>query len=114
MRLYTTGRGHWAGTQADARKLKKRHGTSCDMHEVPVDKKGLLDFLNGNAVTTDVVAQVPVAPRASHDVPKHAPVDDVTERSSDKEAFIGKTTIMVGGFFHKLHCYYYTENWEDR
>jgi len=96
MRLYTTGRGHWAGTQADARKLKKRHGTSCDMHEVPVSKEELLAFLNGKKVITDVVAQVPVAPRASHDVPKHAPVDDPTTDDSHQHDYVGKTTILVG------------------
>jgi hypothetical protein len=123
MKLYTTGKGHWAGTQADARKLKKEHGVPCDMHEVPVAKQELLDFLNRNTVTTGVAQDVPKRwqdifaeeedSTTPDDVPKHAPVDDVTERSSDKEAFIGKTTILVGGFFHKLHCYYYTENWED-
>ena len=46
MKLYTTLQGHWTGTQADARKLAKQHSTSCDVFEVPVDKKGLLDFLN--------------------------------------------------------------------
>ena len=46
MKLYTTGVGHWAGTQADAKKLKKEHGVPCDMHEVPVAKAELLAFLN--------------------------------------------------------------------
>ena len=135
MKLYTTGKGHWAGTQADARKLKKEHGVPCEMHEVPVAKQELLDFLNGNTVTTgpnspspaftarrridELIAQdVPKRWQdilaEPDDVPKRAAVDDVTERSSDAIEFIGKTTILVGGFFHKLHCYYYTENWEDK
>ena len=117
MKLYTTGKGHWAGTQADARKLKKEHGVPCEMHEVPVAKQERLDFLNGNTVTTGVAQDVPKRWQdilaEPDDVPKRAPVDDVTERPSDKEAFVGKTTILVGGFFHKLHCYYYTENWEN-
>ena len=45
MKLYTTLQGHWTGTQADARKLAKQHSI-CNVFEVPVDKKGLLDFLN--------------------------------------------------------------------
>jgi len=52
MKLYTTELGHWAGTQADARKLKKQYGTPCDVLEVPVNKKGLLAFLNERRVKT--------------------------------------------------------------
>lgn len=43
MRLYRTYDGQWAGTQADAKKLGK-----FEQVEVPTDKAGLLDFLNGN------------------------------------------------------------------
>ncbi len=43
MRLYRTYDGQWAGTQADAKKLGKFKQV-----EVPTDKAGLLDFLNGN------------------------------------------------------------------
>lgn len=43
MRLYRTYDGQWAGTQADAKKLGK-----FEQIEVPTDKAGLLDFLNGN------------------------------------------------------------------
>ena len=98
MKLYTTGQGHWAGTQADARKLKKEHGVPCDIHEVPVAKQELLDFLNRNTVTTSVT-QI---------IPKTEASDD-----SHQHDYIGKTTILVGGYFHKLHCYYYTENWPE-
>ena len=96
MKLYTTGQGHWAGTQADARKLKKEHGVPCDIHEVPVAKQELLDFLNGNTVTTSVTQIIPKT---------------ATSDNSHQHDYIGKTTILVGGYFHKLHCYYYTENW---
>ncbi len=96
MKLYTTGQGHWAGTQADARKLKKEHGMPCDIHEVPVAKQKLLDFLNGNTVTTNVARAVPKT---------------TTSDDSHQHDYLGKTTILVGGYFHKLHCYYYTENW---
>lgn len=52
MKLYVTPMGHWTGTQADAKKLAKQHNTTCDVFEVPVDKKGLLDFLNEHQVNT--------------------------------------------------------------
>lgn len=65
MKLYTTGKGHWAGTQADARKLKKEHGVSCDMHEVPVAKQELLDFLNEHQVSiADVTPDEELTPVA--------------------------------------------------
>jgi len=51
MKLYTTKQGHWAGTQADARKLKKQHGTPCEPYEVPVSKQELLAFLNEHRVS---------------------------------------------------------------
>ena len=53
MRLYRTYDGQWAGTQADAKKLGK-----FEQVEVPTDKAGLLDFLNGNK---DVGATSPTA-----------------------------------------------------
>ena len=45
MKLYTTGQGHWAGTQADARKVKKDQGLFCVLYDVPVSKQELLTFL---------------------------------------------------------------------
>ena len=53
MRLYRTYDGQWAGTQADAKKLGK-----FEQVEVPTDKAGLLDFLNGNK---DIGATSPTA-----------------------------------------------------
>jgi len=41
MKLYTTGQGHWAGTQADARKVKKDQGLFCVLYDVPVSKQEL-------------------------------------------------------------------------
>ena len=70
MKLYTTKKGHWAGTQADAKKLAKQESTTCDVYEVPVDKQGLLGFLNENKVTlgdeameetTELPKQVPLS-----------------------------------------------------
>jgi|TARA_R110000824_G_scaffold61694_1_gene163840 hypothetical protein len=51
MKLYVTPTGEWTGTQTDAKKLAKQHNTTCDVFEVPVDKKGLLDFLNEHQVS---------------------------------------------------------------
>jgi len=60
MKLYTYN-GEWFGTQADARK----GGASIDPIEVPVDKSGLLQFLNdhrvGHAPGLTVAPQAPAA-----------------------------------------------------
>ena len=56
MKLYTNNAGDWAGTQADAKKLKG----GFTQVEVPVDKAGLLDYLNGSAQKAD--APEPEAP----------------------------------------------------
>jgi len=71
MKLYTTGKGHWAGTQADARKLKKEHSVPCELYEVPVSKQELLEFLNGNTVKTDASP----SPVESTAVPEHVEED---------------------------------------
>jgi hypothetical protein len=41
MRLYVNSKGQWAGTQAEAKKI------GASVAEVPTDKPGLLEFLNG-------------------------------------------------------------------
>ncbi len=46
MKLYRDENGHWSGTQADA----KRELSNWYSFDVPTDKSGLLDFLNGNRV----------------------------------------------------------------
>tara|TARA_R100000030_G_scaffold64864_1_gene49370 strand:+ start:8232 stop:8615 length:384 start_codon:yes stop_codon:yes gene_type:complete len=119
MKLYTTGQGHWAGTQADARKTKKRAGMDCALHEVPTAKPELLDFLNKHKVSVTTradnvkvnsVKQVvdttheDVGPGSVTNVPKVADVPD-------REEFIGKTTMLVGnGMSKKIHVYFYAEN----
>ena len=55
MKLYTNNKGQWVGTQADAKKLGKFTNP-----DVPVDKKGLLDFLNTNKVGTTMAESEPV------------------------------------------------------
>ena len=183
MKLYTTGKGHWAGTQADARKLKKKHSIPCELYEVPVSKQELLEFLNGNIVKTDAsfspVESTAVPERVNtsrttegHSIksplhpeerlrmnrtvegrrisdplhetcmgiervrriwqsveeeerkrsytPEPSEVEEfiesnyewIQEQMSSNHRFLGKTTILIGGFVHKLHCYYYTENWD--
>ena len=59
MKLYKNSNGVWAGTQADARKMCGKDYSTVD---VPVDKAGLLQFLNVNQVggyvaddSTDIV-----------------------------------------------------------
>jgi len=47
MKLYKNSDGVWAGTQLDARKMCGKDYSSVD---VPVDKPGLLKFLNLNKV----------------------------------------------------------------
>jgi hypothetical protein len=41
MKLYVNNKGQWVGTQAEAKKIGAK------VTEVPTDKPGLLDFLNG-------------------------------------------------------------------
>jgi hypothetical protein len=53
MKLYYNSRGQWAGNQDDA----KAFGLPFEQCDVPYDKKGLLKFLNENAVkSTDAPA----------------------------------------------------------
>lgn len=54
MKLYRTAKG-WVGTQADANKLDKETAEQID---VPVDKAGLLEWLNDNCRSE---ASAPVA-----------------------------------------------------
>lgn len=49
MKLYRNSDGVWAGTQADARKMCGKDYRAVD---VPVDKAGLLQFLNVNKVSS--------------------------------------------------------------
>lgn len=51
MKLYTTGYGHWAGTQADARKISKQEKVECEQYELPTAKPELLEFLNKHKVS---------------------------------------------------------------
>jgi hypothetical protein len=69
--------GHWTGTQADAKKLAKQHNTTCDVFEVPVDKKGLLDFLNEHQVNT--LSDHPAAP------------EEVTAPAVEEVKIVGQT-----------------------
>jgi hypothetical protein len=84
MKLYTHN-GQWFGTQADARK----GGASIDPIEVPVDKAGLLEFLNahrvGHAPGLTVEPQAPTAapvPTAGPTLsPRHALFEAAAEAS---------------------------------
>ena len=123
MKLYTTGNGHWAGTQADARKVKKQEGIPCELYEVPVSKEDLLAFLNEKKVTTyrtpveqptsfkhpSPTPNTDLQMSAMRDVPEPVPIERGEEQLGSNESYIGKTTILVGGLVNKIHCYYYTE-----
>ena len=52
MKLYRNSSGVWAGTQVDARKMCGKAYTPVD---VPVDKPGLLMFLNANKVGSGAI-----------------------------------------------------------
>ena len=113
MKLYTTGQGHWAGTQADARKTKKRAGMDCALHEVPTAKPELLDFLNKHKVSVTTradnvkVNSVKQVVDTTHEDVDPGSVTNVP----DREEFIGKTTMLVGnGMSKKIHVYFYAEN----
>jgi len=63
MRLYTDGKGRWAGTQSDAKQFG-----AFEQVEVPTDKPTLLEFLNEYQVgAADVVsAQMEVVQQKTH------------------------------------------------
>jgi hypothetical protein len=50
MRLYQSPEGIWTGTQADAKAQAKATGTPYEEVDVPVDKAGLMAFLNRHRV----------------------------------------------------------------
>lgn len=61
MRLYQSPDGVWTGTQADAKAHAKAANTTWKETEVPVDKAGLMAFLNAHKVgaTGPVVFSAP-------------------------------------------------------
>lgn len=71
MKLYVNTDGEWFGTQADAKADLRDFGYEFKATEVPVDKAGLLDFLN------------------LHRVGKHTPPavtrDDISDLLGDDE-----------------------------
>ena len=71
MRLYVNGKGEWVGTQAEAKKI------GAIQFEVPTDKRGLMRFLNAEAVLRNVqtygntgVTKPPAQPSPSKIDPK--------------------------------------------
>lgn len=65
MRLYQSPDGVWTGTQADAKAHAKDADTTWQETEVPVDKAGLLAFLNQHRVGSPapVVSSAPPPPK---------------------------------------------------
>lgn len=58
-RLIIQNRVRYAGTQADARAMKRETGAAWTEVEVPTDKGGLIAFLNENAPITSAPASSP-------------------------------------------------------
>ena len=69
MRLYLSPDGVWTGTQADAKAHAKANATTWEEVEVPVDKAGLMSFLNKHRVGA-AVPPVLSAPSLPDDVVK--------------------------------------------
>jgi len=68
MKLYQSPDGVWTGTQADAKAHAKANATTWKETEVPVDKAGLLVFLNRHHVGGSV-SQVVSAPAQEQTAP---------------------------------------------
>ena len=58
MKLYQSPDGTWTGTQADAKAHARDNATTWKEVEVPVDKAGLMAFLNRHKVGGSVAAPV--------------------------------------------------------
>jgi len=74
MRLYRTSKLHggdvWTGTQADAKRAGKEHASGWEEVEVPTDKAGLMEFLNGLvAVYPPLLVVEPTPVDAFPDIP---------------------------------------------
>jgi hypothetical protein len=59
MKLYQSPDGVWTGTQADAKAHARESATTWKETEVPVDKAGLLAFLNRHRVGVSQVVSAP-------------------------------------------------------
>jgi hypothetical protein len=71
MKLYQSPDGVWTGTQADAKAHARDNATTWKEVEVPVDKAGLLAFLNRHHVGGSV-SQVVSAPPQEQTAPAAA------------------------------------------
>lgn len=109
MRLYRLtvgGRACYAGTQADARAMKRETGATWTEVEVPTDKAGLLAFLNENAPGPPAtIVPVPALPIAAlPPTPASSPLDagSVLARMDnpnlDIDAIIESIASMTGGY----------------
>lgn len=84
MKLCRHSSGLWIGTQGDAKQYVKDNGGSWEVIDVPTDKDGLLNYLNGLRAETPAVETVTIAtadmnperggePSIQHEVPVEAP-----------------------------------------
>lgn len=112
-RLTVRGRPHYAGTQADARALKRDTGATWTEVEVPTDKAGLLAFLNENGPSspapTDPAPAPPVVDAPADDAPPPPPAAPLAldaasvlarmdNPSLDIDAIIESIAHMKGGY----------------
>ncbi len=112
MRLYRLrirGRAHYAGTQADARALKRDTGAAWEEVDVPTGKAELIAFLNENAPGTPATPASPPAPAAPpveqlRPAPAPLPLDAASvlarmdNPALDLDAIIETIARMKGGY----------------
>ena len=112
MRLYRLrirGRAHYAGTQADARGLKRDTGAAWEEVDVPTGKAELIAFLNENAPGTPATPASPPAPAAPpveqlRPAPAPLPLDAASvlarmdNPALDLDAIIETIARMKGGY----------------
>lgn len=83
MRLYINTERQWSGTQADAKAMGERY----EQIDVPVDKAGLIDFLNGKTFMprpSTAIFQPAVEP--THIPCAIAMIDEQTKQREDKRS----------------------------
>ncbi len=93
MKLYITAKGRYVGTQAEA----KADGKGWTPEEVPVDKAGLIDYLNTHRVSQQAPESSPVPDVATPYIERY----NRTSQSGGIEAepFTGLTQAKVDEMF---------------
>ena len=102
MKLYQSPDGVWTGTQADAKAHARESATTWKETEVPVDKAGLLAFLNRHRVGVSV-SQVVSAPAQEQTAPAAAPVQRSEPRNYAEYSVAISDAWDKLALPHKLH-----------